>query len=88
MATPAAPPTAGHDPAGCKVVLAGTVAKTLLAEIQAGLSMLDKPPHLVGFLANDDPGAKMYADWTAKTCLEKYKPPHSVCPIFLLSFPA
>ena len=63
--------TSSHDPAGCKVVLAGTVAKTLLAEIHDGLSKLDKPPHLVGFLANDDAGARMYADWTAKTCRDK-----------------
>lgn len=27
-------------------------------------------PLLVGFLANDDPAAKKYAEWTAKTCQE------------------
>ncbi|KAI9275912.1 hypothetical protein BDA99DRAFT_431481, partial [Phascolomyces articulosus] len=27
-------------------------------------------PKLVGFLANDDPAAKKYAEWTAKTCAE------------------
>ena len=64
--------TNDHDPAACKVILAGTVARSLLSEIQEGLSKLDQPPHLVGFLANDDPGAKMYADWTSKTCLEKH----------------
>jgi methylenetetrahydrofolate dehydrogenase (NAD+) len=25
-------------------------------------------PVLVGFLANDDPAAEKYAEWTAKTC--------------------
>ncbi|KAI9838701.1 MAG: NAD-dependent 5,10-methylenetetrahydrafolate dehydrogenase [Sarea resinae] len=61
--------TAEHPPS-CKVVLAGTVAKTLLAEVHQGLSKLDKAPLLVGFLANKDPAARMYADWTMKTCTE------------------
>jgi hypothetical protein len=59
-------------PPSCKVVLAGTIAKGLLAEVQEGLSGLQKRPALVGFLANDDPAAQMYADWSAKTCIEKY----------------
>jgi methylenetetrahydrofolate dehydrogenase (NAD+) len=59
-------------PASCKVVLAGTVAKSLLAEVLEGRHALEKPPHLVGFLANSDPAARMYADWTEKTCKEKY----------------
>ena len=58
-------------PAPCKVVLANSVAKNLLAEVKEGLSKLDKPPLLVGFLANSDPAAKMYADWTDRTCEEK-----------------
>lgn len=55
----------------CKVVLAGNIAKKLQAEVADGLSRLDRPPHLVGFLANKDPAARMYADWTGKTCREK-----------------
>lgn len=55
----------------CKVFLAGTIAKALLAEVAEGLSKLDGKPKLVGFLANEDPAAKMYADWSAKTCIEK-----------------
>jgi methylenetetrahydrofolate dehydrogenase (NAD+) len=55
----------------CKVFLAGTIAKGLLAEVADGLSKLNFKPKLVGFLANDDPAAKMYADWSAKTCREK-----------------
>jgi len=58
-------------PATCKVVLAGTIAKGLLSEVAAGLSELDFKPKLVGFLANEDPAAQMYADWSAKTCREK-----------------
>ncbi|RMD39935.1 hypothetical protein DV735_g5197, partial [Chaetothyriales sp. CBS 134920] len=53
----------------CKTVLAGTIAKGLLAEVKQGLNELGaKPPHLHGILANDDHAARVYADWTAKTC--------------------
>ena len=58
-------------PSSCKVVLASSVAKSLQAEIAVGLAQLSKPPVLVGFLANQDPAARMYADWTARTCVEK-----------------
>ena len=58
--------------ATCKVVLAGSIAKSLLAEVKADLVKLDKPPRLYGFLSNQDPAARMYADWTAKTCAEKW----------------
>ncbi|KAJ6257723.1 hypothetical protein Dda_7511 [Drechslerella dactyloides] len=56
----------------CKVVLAGTIAKGLLEEVQASLKTLQHTPKLVGFLANSDPAARMYADWTARSCAEKY----------------
>ncbi|KKZ62693.1 methylenetetrahydrofolate dehydrogenase (NAD+) [[Emmonsia] crescens] len=55
-------------PASCKVVLAAHVARGLLAEVNEGRQTLSKAPHLIGFLANSDPAAKMYADWTEKTC--------------------
>ncbi len=64
MADPAVPAT-------CKVILAGTIVKGLLSEVAASLSKLDFKPKLVGFLANEDPAAQMYADWSAKTCREK-----------------
>jgi methylenetetrahydrofolate dehydrogenase (NAD+) len=64
MAAPAVPAT-------CKVILAGTIAKALLAEVADGLAKLNDKPKLVGLLANDDPAAQMYADWSAKTCIEK-----------------
>ncbi|OCK80970.1 NAD(P)-binding protein [Lepidopterella palustris CBS 459.81] len=54
----------------CKVVLAGTIAKGLLEETQEGLKKLDRKPHLVGFLASADPAARVYAEWTGKTCRE------------------
>ena len=63
--------TSDADPASCKVVLAGTVAKSLLSEVSDGLSKLQRAPSLVGFLANSDPAARMYADWTSRTCKEK-----------------
>ena len=63
---------ATHDlPPTCKVILATGIAKSLLAEVRQGLSELNHKPRVVGFLANDDPAAKMYADWSAKTCVEK-----------------
>lgn len=62
----AAPTTA------CKVVLAGTIAKGLLDEVQSSLKSLQHKPKVVGFLGNSDPAAKMYADWTGKACIEKY----------------
>ncbi|KAJ5218145.1 NAD(P)-binding protein [Penicillium cinerascens] len=63
-----APTTSG--PASCKVMLAKNVANGLLSEVQEGVKTLDKAPHLVGFLANNDPAALMYAQWTQKTCEE------------------
>jgi methylenetetrahydrofolate dehydrogenase (NAD+) len=59
-------------PASCKVVLANNIAKNLLLEVNGGLQKLPTPPHLVGFLANADPAARMYAEWTQKTCKEKW----------------
>ncbi|ETN37355.1 uncharacterized protein HMPREF1541_08346 [Cyphellophora europaea CBS 101466] len=57
-----------NDPAHfCKTILAGTIAKGLQAEVNDGLAKLRKTPHLLGILANDDPAAKVYADWTGKT---------------------
>ncbi|KAL4803000.1 hypothetical protein BDV18DRAFT_163527 [Aspergillus unguis] len=57
-------------PSNCKVMLSKHVATRLLAEVSEGVKTLEKPPHLVGFLANNDPAALMYAQWTEKTCHE------------------
>lgn len=62
--------TTSEQTSNCKVVLAGTIAKSLQAEIQGGVSKLSNRPLLVGLLATSDPAAKVYADWTAKTCRE------------------
>jgi len=63
--------SADAGPASCKVVLARNIADGLLKEVREGLKALEKGPHLVGFLANNDPAARMYAQWTEKTCHEK-----------------
>ncbi|KAF1986115.1 methylenetetrahydrofolate dehydrogenase [Aulographum hederae CBS 113979] len=60
----------GASSTNCKVILANTIAKKLLSEVQEGLSKLQGPPLLVGFLASSDPAARVYADWTGKTCRE------------------
>ncbi|CAN3505159.1 methylenetetrahydrofolate dehydrogenase [NAD(+)] [Diutina catenulata] len=54
-------------PAG-RTILASTIAKPYTEEINAGVKALDFKPKVVGFLANDDPAAQMYANWTGKTC--------------------
>ena len=54
----------------CKIVQAGTVAKNLLIEVSADVTRLAKSPLLVGFLANQDPAARKYAEWTQRTCQE------------------
>ena len=55
----------------CKVILANNIAKGLLDEVRDGLSKLGTKPLLVGFLASADPAARVYAEWTGKTCVEK-----------------
>lgn len=65
------PTSSDAAPATCKVVLSKNVVSSLLSEVQEGVKTLEKPPHLVGFLANNDPAALMYAQWTEKTCEEK-----------------
>ena len=59
------------NPIPCKVILAGSIAKSLQAEVAEGRATLASPPRLLGFLANEDPAAKMYADWTRKTCEDR-----------------
>ncbi|KAL8722625.1 MAG: hypothetical protein Q9225_000931 [Loekoesia sp. 1 TL-2023] len=44
--------TMQNQPASCKVVLAGSIAKSLQLEVGEGLAKLKKKPLLVGFLAN------------------------------------
>lgn len=59
--------SASVKPAG-RTILASTIAKPYTEEITENVSKLSITPKLVGFLANDDPAAEMYANWTGKTC--------------------
>lgn len=54
----------------CKVILANNIAKSLLEEVRDGLSKIERKPLLVGFLSSADPAARVYAEWTGKTCVE------------------
>ncbi|KAF1829813.1 NAD(P)-binding protein [Decorospora gaudefroyi] len=58
------------DQPNCKVVLANNIAKSLLEEVRNGLTNIDGKPLLVGFLASPDPAARVYAEWTGKTCAD------------------
>lgn len=61
-------------PKTCKVILADTIAKKMMAEVKETLTKLQSTPNskptLSAFLANDDPAAAQYADWSKKTCEE------------------
>lgn len=64
-------PTMADDKPNCKVILANNIAKSLLEEVRDGLSKIERKPLLVGFLSSPDPAARVYAEWTGKTCTEK-----------------
>ncbi|ODV90957.1 hypothetical protein CANCADRAFT_31765 [Tortispora caseinolytica NRRL Y-17796] len=53
-----------------ETVLASSIAKAYIDEIRQKVETFDRQPVLVGFLANNDPAARMYANWTKKTCEE------------------
>lgn len=50
-----------------RTILASTIAKPFVEEIKQKVSEMDFKPKLVGFMANDDSAAEMYANWTGKT---------------------
>ncbi|KAJ1909046.1 Methylenetetrahydrofolate dehydrogenase [NAD(+)] [Tieghemiomyces parasiticus] len=54
----------------CKTVLASEVAKPFVEQLKQAIQHDGLRPKLVGFLANTDPSAAKYAEWTAKTCAE------------------
>lgn len=55
-----------------RTILASSISKTYVEEITKKIesmrSIRPNGPLLVGFLANNDPAAEMYANWTGKTC--------------------
>ena len=53
---------------GGKKVLASGIAVPFREEVQGLIAEFGFQPKLVGFLANDDMGAKKYAEWTGKAC--------------------
>ena len=61
-----------------RTILASTISKPYTEEIEKKVEQLrpirPQGPLLVGFLANEDPAAKMYATWTVSyTHLDVYK---------------
>ncbi|KXS20568.1 NAD(P)-binding protein [Gonapodya prolifera JEL478] len=54
----------------CAVLDAAEVAKPFRDELKLKVSSMIEKPLLVGFLGNDDPAARKYAKWTAKSCAE------------------
>ncbi|ORY36520.1 NAD(P)-binding protein [Rhizoclosmatium globosum] len=58
-------------PAGpCRTVLASEVCTSFVNDLKKAVAAKEKAPLLVAFLANEDPAAKKYAEWTGKTCEE------------------
>ena len=62
-------------PKTCRVITAETISKGLLTEVKETLSKIQETgsgqPTLAAFLANGDPHAEKYAEWSKKTCEEK-----------------
>ncbi|KAM3498023.1 hypothetical protein MY10362_008642 [Beauveria mimosiformis] len=61
-------------PKTCRVITAETISKGYLLEVKETLAKVlgdsNRKPTLAAFLANDDPAAVKYADWSKKTCEE------------------
>ncbi|OAA32710.1 methylenetetrahydrofolate dehydrogenase [Moelleriella libera RCEF 2490] len=59
-------------PKTCKVITAETIARGLLNEVKDTLAKVQgsrpNKPTLAAFLANGDPAAVKYAEWSKKTC--------------------
>ncbi|CAH0049712.1 unnamed protein product [Clonostachys solani] len=59
-------------PKTCRVITAETIAKNLLQEVRETLATIQESgsgePTLAAFLANGDPHAVKYAEWSKKTC--------------------
>lgn len=62
-------------PKTCRVITAETIAKNLLQEVRETLATIQESgsgePTLAAFLANGDPHAVKYAEWSKKTCEDK-----------------
>ena len=66
---------ASEAPKTCRVITAETISKHLLQEVKDTLAKVQgshpSKPTLAAFLANDDPAAVKYAEWSKKTCQDK-----------------
>lgn len=62
-------------PKTCRVITAETIAKGYLTEVKDTLAKIQGnrsgEPTLAAFLANGDPAAVKYAEWSKKTCEDK-----------------
>ena len=62
-------------PKTCRVITAETISKGLLTEVKETLAKIQETgsgqPTLAAFLANEDPHAEKYAEWSKKTCEDK-----------------
>ncbi|KAJ3280294.1 NAD-dependent 5,10-methylenetetrahydrafolate dehydrogenase [Blyttiomyces sp. JEL0837] len=52
----------------CRVIQAAEVAESFVVDLKKQVAQKETAPLLVGFLANEDPAAKKYAEWTGRTC--------------------
>ncbi|CCG81704.1 Methylenetetrahydrofolate dehydrogenase5 / FY16936)) [Taphrina deformans PYCC 5710] len=57
-------------PSICRVISAASIAEPFKEEISKGIASLGFKPVLRAFLANNDPSAREYAAWTAKTATD------------------
>lgn len=57
-------------PSICRVISAASIAEPFKEEISKGIASLGFKPMLRAFLANNDPSAREYAEWTGKTATD------------------
>jgi methylenetetrahydrofolate dehydrogenase (NAD+) len=51
-----------------KKVQSSEIAAKFIQEVTEGIQARAEPPKMVAFLANTDPAARKYAEWTERTC--------------------
>ena len=56
------------EASACRTVTAADIAKSYRDELKSNITDRQIRPKLVAFLANEDPAAVKYAQWTEKTC--------------------
>ena len=67
--TPSSPQSQGEMPVTVNKIDTSVVAETLRQQIREDVAIVPGArPRLVGFLANKDPAARKYAEWTGRAC--------------------